>query len=253
METQAGDEWLAAYASYIRSNAVALAGQTSSQQSRASTSANADTSGSSTLSWLTLPSASWVGLQSASDGSGVRQRTSSSASRLSPNVASQAAHQRGRPQPAPKALLLNTHHLYYLLLRFEALGLPAGSLDVRMARSNRPISSFSYVSAHAQRGGRKPRDTDTVSVGSMRSALTALSGASTLTSWWSGSSQKDDPAKDVKFVYSALTSESDFLCMEASEGRTYLLTFADWCLRGTSNATRTAAFEDDRVLRRFSR
>ncbi|PWN46288.1 hypothetical protein IE81DRAFT_319176 [Ceraceosorus guamensis] len=205
METQAGDEWLAAYATYIRSNAVALAGQSSSQQARASTTNSATSSSPSTLSWLTLPSASWVGLQSASNAPEARQRTASTASGNHAPSDLQASRPRAKPQPTPKALPLNTHHLYYLLLRFEALGLPVGSLDVRIPRSARPVSSFSYVSAHAQRGGRKPRDTDTMSVGSVRSALTALSGASTLTGWWSGSSEKGDPLKDVKFIYSAFT------------------------------------------------
>ena len=88
----------------------------------------------------------------------------------------------------PLQLPINPHYLYYLLIRFEALGLPVGALDIPIPHSARPTSYFSFVSATSH--------ADTISLSSRISTATAT------VSWWS---EKPNPARDVKYLYSAFT------------------------------------------------
>src|SRR5688572_16291823 len=70
----------------------------------------------------------------------------------------------------PVKLTTDTHRLFYLLMRFEALGLPTGSLDILVDAPSRPLAFL----PHAHAG-------ETSSLASFRSSLSAVSRLS----WWS--------------------------------------------------------------------
>lgn len=90
--------------------------------------------------------------------------------------------------PKPIVLALDTHHLFYILIRLEALGIRTGPLDVNVEAPSRPTS---YAQIYT--------DSDTLSLASFRSTLSSLSLP---TSWWS-----EPPAIDaeLKFIYSSFT------------------------------------------------
>lgn len=92
-------------------------------------------------------------------------------------------------------LQLDLHHLYYLLIRFEGIGLPVGSLDIRLRATSRPTSYASLLAA-------KDRS-DTLSLSSFTSAFSAVSKLSLGGSWWA----RVEPPLDleVKYIYSAFT------------------------------------------------
>ena len=110
-------------------------------------------------------------------------------------------------------LALTPHHLYYLLCQFEELGIPVGSMTVRLENIHTEASPANYVSflSEAQRPhGRSDRD----SIHSVTSVRSVVSGMSKL---WSGigtnasmSAAKNEKAKaqqltDLKYLYSAFT------------------------------------------------
>ncbi|ETS61611.1 putative leucine-rich protein [Moesziomyces aphidis] len=97
---------------------------------------------------------------------------------------------------------VNPHNLYYLLIRFEALGLPVGSLDTNIPVAARPTSYFSFVAANAS---GKDRD-DTMSISSMASRISVVSSSfSSSLSWFGGSTARADPSSDIKYIYSCFT------------------------------------------------
>ncbi|SAM81802.1 uncharacterized protein UBRO_03048 [Ustilago bromivora] len=106
------------------------------------------------------------------------------------------------PTPRPMLLRQNPHNLYYLLIRFEALGLPIGSLDTPIPVAARPISYFSFVAASSTTN--KDGD-DTMSMSSMRSRISVVSSSLSSSLSWFSSSAKPDPSRDVKYIYSCFT------------------------------------------------
>ncbi|GAC95733.1 adenylate cyclase fragment [Pseudozyma hubeiensis SY62] len=106
------------------------------------------------------------------------------------------------PAPAARPMLLrqNPHNLFYLLIRFEELSLPVGSLDTSIPSSARPTSYFSFVSATPS----SKRIDDTMSISSMRSRISVVSSSlNSSLSWFSAS--KPDPTQDLKYIYSCFT------------------------------------------------
>lgn len=95
----------------------------------------------------------------------------------------------------PTMLQLDLHHLYYLLIRFEGLGLRVGSLDIKLLSTSRPVSYASLLAA-------KDRS-DTLSLSSFTSAFSAMSKLSLGGSWFT----RAEPPMDleVKYIYSAFT------------------------------------------------
>ncbi|KAF7321319.1 Leucine rich repeat domain protein [Mycena kentingensis (nom. inval.)] len=65
-------------------------------------------------------------------------------------------------QPKPEVLNIDTHRLYYTLLRLQAIGLDPGTLDVRIDSPSRPMS---YISL------KDSDKADTISLASFRSTL----------------------------------------------------------------------------------
>ncbi|MCJ1438554.1 hypothetical protein MMC27_007944 [Xylographa pallens] len=111
----------------------------------------------------------------------------------------------------PAKLTLTPHHLFYLLSRFEELGIAIGPMNVRLENLTAEQSPANYVSflSHPQNSkGRSDRD----SIHSVSSVRSAMSGISSL---WSNfgllsNTTKTEKAKaqletDIKYLYSAFT------------------------------------------------
>ncbi|KAL9006454.1 MAG: hypothetical protein Q9188_000762 [Gyalolechia gomerana] len=111
----------------------------------------------------------------------------------------------------PAKLTLTSHHLFYLLSRFEEIGITVGPLNVRTENLHAEASPANYVSflRHSQRShGRNDRDS-IHSVTSVRSIVTGMSA------FWSGFGSSNSAAKseksqaqlilDLRYLYSAFT------------------------------------------------
>ena len=113
----------------------------------------------------------------------------------------------------PAKLTLTPHHLFYLLSRFEELGIVIGPMNVRLENIHADTSHDNYVSFLDQSQmsrGRSDRD----SIHSVSSVRSVMSGMSSLWSSFgigsSSNSAKTEKAKaqlqiDIKYLYSAFT------------------------------------------------
>lgn len=102
----------------------------------------------------------------------------------------QASLWPGSAPAKPLSLRITPHNLYYLLLRFEAIGLDVGPLDVRLADDARRAISFVEPRTRGQQS-RSGRDwSETGSFRSMTSAVSSLS----LGGWWATSKVVDPGA-----------------------------------------------------------
>jgi hypothetical protein len=111
-------------------------------------------------------------------------------------------------------LALTPHHLFYLLSRFEELGIPVGPMKVRLENLHDSTTSANYVSFLGQSQRSKSHGSD---VGSIRSVSSIRSVMSTMSALWSsfgiGSSisaarterQRAQIQADLKYLYSAFT------------------------------------------------
>ncbi|VDB87415.1 unnamed protein product [Peniophora sp. CBMAI 1063] len=99
-------------------------------------------------------------------------------------------------RPKPLTFSIDTHHLFYLLIRMEALGLPVGSLDVRVENASRPMSYVGIPTTST--------DSDVLSLTSIRTSLSAVSRLSLGAPFWGRTPPKsvDD---ELKYLYSAFT------------------------------------------------
>jgi Leucine rich repeat len=113
----------------------------------------------------------------------------------------------------PAKLALTPHHLFYLLSRFEDLGIPVGPMNVRLENLHADTSA-NYVSFLGKSRGPKGRGSDHGSIHSVSSMRSVMSGMSSL---WSsfGLSSANSAARaerqiaqvqaDLKYLYSAFT------------------------------------------------
>ncbi|KZO98943.1 hypothetical protein CALVIDRAFT_535044 [Calocera viscosa TUFC12733] len=109
--------------------------------------------------------------------------------------AGSAAHAR----PKPTVLSIDPHHLVYLLMRMEALGLPVGDMDVRLET---PLKQNAYISLLAA------RDRDAMSILSLRSTISAVSQLSLGPSlgWLLGPPAPPPTLEsELKYMYSLMT------------------------------------------------
>ena len=93
----------------------------------------------------------------------------------------------------PLVYTTDLHHIFYLLMRFEDLGVDVGPLDVRLESISRPLS---YVSLLATKD-----KSDVRSIASVKSAISKFSLGG---GWWG----RPEPSKvdaDLKSIYSAFT------------------------------------------------
>ncbi|KAF3922040.1 hypothetical protein ABW20_dc0106975 [Dactylellina cionopaga] len=114
----------------------------------------------------------------------------------------------------PAKLALTPHHLYYLLDRFDALGISVGPMNVRLENIHAETAPGNYVSFldSAQRA-RRTKSTDALSIHSVSSVKSVMSGMSSLWNSFglgSSSSSKQEKNKqainaDLKYIYSAFT------------------------------------------------
>lgn len=113
----------------------------------------------------------------------------------------------------PAKLTLTPHHLFFLLSRFEEVGIPIGPMNIRLENIHAERSPANYVSFLSQSQRSEVRS-DRDSIRSVSSVQSVMSGMSAL---WSnlgiGSSNnaaKSEKAKaqvitDLKYLYSAFT------------------------------------------------
>ncbi|KAJ3850325.1 hypothetical protein EV368DRAFT_45566 [Lentinula lateritia] len=98
--------------------------------------------------------------------------------------------------PKSVVMSIDTHHLFYLLMRLEALNLPVGTLDVRVDSPSRPLS---YINLFPDSD-----KTETLSLSSFRSTFSAVSALSLGVGWWG----RPEPPKvdtELKYIYSSFT------------------------------------------------
>lgn len=97
----------------------------------------------------------------------------------------------------PVVLSLDTHHLFYILIRMEALGLGVGSLDVHLHNLSRPLG-YVHLGDHSDKS-------ETMSIAeSFRSSITVMSRISIGSAWWG----RPEPPKvdaELRYIFSSFT------------------------------------------------
>ncbi|PSR76526.1 hypothetical protein PHLCEN_2v8429 [Hermanssonia centrifuga] len=159
MEHEPGDDYIRRIATYIRNHEQGLAAAGVARRRRTKASATADTSIFNPLGWF------------ASD-----------------NVAE--SH-----NVKPVVLSFDAHHLYYLLMRMEAVGLDVGSLDVNVENPSRPMNYISIPGSDKS---------DAMSLRSFASTFSAVSKLSLGSGWW-GRPAPPSVEAELKYIYSCLT------------------------------------------------
>ncbi|KAH8107989.1 hypothetical protein BXZ70DRAFT_913571 [Cristinia sonorae] len=162
MEHEPGDDYIRRIAAHIRANEQGLAAAAYHRKRRAKASAT-DT-GTSYLNPL-----AWFG---ASD-------TAAPSSSVKPVV-----------------LSFDAHHLFYLLMRMEALGIDVGSLDIKVDNPSRPMN---YVNIF--NGTDK---SDALSLRSFATSFSAVSRLSLGAGWW-GRPPPPSVDAELKYIYSCFT------------------------------------------------
>ncbi|CAK7268756.1 hypothetical protein SEPCBS119000_003225 [Sporothrix epigloea] len=118
------------------------------------------------------------------------------------------------PRIKATKLALTSHHLFYLLSRFEELGIPVGPMGIRIENIHDVAASTNYVSFLSQSQRSKSHGSDVGSIRSVSSVRSVMSGMSALWANFSlGSSisaarterQKAALQVDLKYLYSAFT------------------------------------------------
>ena len=100
------------------------------------------------------------------------------------------------PPPKPVNLVMDTHHLFYLLMRLEDIGIDVGTLDVKVDNPSRPMN---YINIF-----RDSDKSDTLSMTSFRSSLSAISGLSLGGGWWGHTETRSIDA-ELKYIFSSFT------------------------------------------------
>ncbi|TFK53699.1 hypothetical protein OE88DRAFT_1655953 [Heliocybe sulcata] len=96
----------------------------------------------------------------------------------------------------PMVLTLDIHHLLYILIRLEAIGMPVGSLDVKVDGASRPMNYINVFSGTDK--------SETLSLASFRSSLSAVSRLSLGSGWW-GRAEPPSLDSELKYIYSSFT------------------------------------------------
>jgi Leucine-rich repeat (LRR) protein len=162
MEQERGDDYLCRLASFIRANEKNLAEAGLPRRPR-----NAHPASSSAK---LFPSLGWLGKYPSN------------------NPPSLTHHK-------PLTLSIDTHHLFYVLMRLEASGYDIGNLDVHIEAPSRPMN---YINLYPEK-----QSSETLSLASFRSSLSAASRIS-LGNWWN----RSDPItldSGMRYLYSSFT------------------------------------------------
>ncbi|KAI0166264.1 hypothetical protein GGR57DRAFT_18128 [Xylariaceae sp. FL1272] len=143
-----------------------------------------------------------------------RPSTSASTSSALANALSLGPLSFASHSPKSTRLALTPHHLFYLLSRFEEIGVNVGPMKVRLENLHDSTTSANYVSFLSPSQRTKSRGSDAGSIRSVSSIRSVMSGMSALwNSFGIGSSiaaarnekQKALAQADVKYLYSAFT------------------------------------------------
>lgn len=95
--------------------------------------------------------------------------------------------------PKPLALRLTPQNLFYLLLRFQAIGLDVGELDVPLGKDvQRAMSLVELSGADIARRRREERRSET---GSFRSVAGSMVSGLSLGGWWGTGGKVKDPGQ----------------------------------------------------------
>ncbi|KAL1751677.1 hypothetical protein FB107DRAFT_266309 [Schizophyllum commune] len=98
--------------------------------------------------------------------------------------------------PAPLVLAIDIHHLFYVLMRIEGIGIDVGNLDVAVDNPSRPMN---YINLFPDAD-----KSDTLSLASFRSSLSTMSGLSLGPGWW-GRAEPPSIDAELKYLYSCFT------------------------------------------------
>jgi Leucine-rich repeat (LRR) protein len=157
MEHESGDDYLRRISAFIRTNERALA-EAGVSRRRPSAPKPVETS--------VLNPLGWFGSESASS------------------------------PPKPVNFVIDTHHLFYILIRLEGAGIDVGTLDVKVDNPSKPMN---YINIF-----RDSDKSDTLSLASFRSSLSTISGLSLGGGWWGRSETRTIDA-ELKYIYSSFT------------------------------------------------
>ncbi|KAG1796523.1 hypothetical protein EV424DRAFT_552487 [Suillus variegatus] len=100
--------------------------------------------------------------------------------------------------PKPVSFNIDTHRLFYILMRLEALGIDIGTLDVRVDNPSKPMH-YTHIDLYPDSD-----NSDTLSLASFRSSLSAVSGLSLGVGWW-GRQEPQTIDAELKYIYSSFT------------------------------------------------
>jgi Leucine-rich repeat (LRR) protein len=100
------------------------------------------------------------------------------------------------PPPKPVNLVIDTHHLFYILMRLEDAGIDVGTLDVKVDNPSKPMN---YINIF-----RDSDKSDTLSLASFRSSLSTISGLSLGGGWWSRPEARTIDT-ELRYIYSSFT------------------------------------------------
>ncbi|TFY72609.1 hypothetical protein EVG20_g403 [Dentipellis fragilis] len=170
MDSESGDDYLRRIASFIRTNEARLAEAGFTRRRRVKQPS--DTGVASNLF-------SWFGTENATNASATR--------------------------PKPLTFTIDTHRLFYILMRLEALGFDVGSLDVKVDSPSRPMN---YIDLFPNAD-----KSETMSLSSIRTSLSAVSRLSLGGPWW-GRPEQASIDEELKYIFSSFTKIPS-LCLQA--------------------------------------
>ncbi|KAI0180466.1 hypothetical protein GGR52DRAFT_569210 [Hypoxylon sp. FL1284] len=200
MDSEDGEQYIKRLAAYVRANEKALANALPfRRQPGARHGPSQSVSAIPTPKSPTMPE---------------RPATSASASSPLATALSLSSYNLTSTNIKSVRLSLTPHHLFYLLSRFEELGIPVGPMKVRLENLHDTSTAANYVSFLSSSQRTKSRGSDVVSIRSVSSVRTVMSGMSAL--WNSlgiGSSisasrmerQKAAMQAEMKYLYSSFT------------------------------------------------
>ncbi|KAG9257312.1 uncharacterized protein F5Z01DRAFT_671748 [Emericellopsis atlantica] len=199
MDSEDGEFFVKQLASFVRTHEKALANALQFQRRETRHRPSQSTSSVSTIPKSpSLPN---------------RPATSSSASTLAATFSLGALNLTSNNVKSAR-LALTPHHLFYLLSRFEELGIAVGPMKVRLENLHDTTTAANYVSFLGDTQRSRSRESDVGSIRSVSSVRSVMSGMSAL--WASlgiGASisaarterQKAAVQSDLKYLYSAFT------------------------------------------------
>lgn len=162
------------------------------------------------------PSQSVSSIQVPTSPASIPERPATSASTPGPLAAALSFSSLSLTSNSVKSarLSLTPHHLFYLLTRFEELGIPVGPMKVRLESLHDTSVAANYVSFLSSSQRTKSRGSDAVSIRSVSSIRSVMTGMSSIwNSFGIGSTisaarverQKAALQSDLKYLYSAFT------------------------------------------------